>query len=58
MKKDPKTKKLYGHELLDIIKIKIQEYEADPQKTVINTSVKNIARRISIHDKDKNKMIN
>lgn len=58
MNKDPKTKALYDQELLDTIKTKIQEYEATPQKRVINTSVKNIARHISIQDEDKNEMIN
>nr|XP_016432715.1 PREDICTED: uncharacterized protein LOC107759331 [Nicotiana tabacum] len=59
MKKDPKTKTLYGQELLDSIKIKIQEYSSKPQKEVINdSSVRHIARRISFQEGDRAEMIN
>ncbi|XP_075103464.1 uncharacterized protein LOC142178045 [Nicotiana tabacum] len=59
MKKDPKTKTLYGQELLDSIEIKIQEYSSKPQKEVIDdSSVRHIARRISFQEGDKAEMIN
>lgn len=38
MKKDPKTKVLYGQELLDSIKMKIQEYSSIPHKDKIDDS--------------------
>nr|XP_016511568.1 PREDICTED: uncharacterized protein LOC107828720 [Nicotiana tabacum] len=54
MKKDPKTKTLYGQELLDSIKAKIQEYFSKPQKEVIDgSSVRHIARKISFQEGDK-----
>ncbi|XP_070045086.1 uncharacterized protein [Nicotiana tomentosiformis] len=57
--KDPKTKALYGQELLDSIKTKIQEYSSKPQKEVIDdSSVRHIARKISFQERDKAGMIN
>lgn len=59
MKNDPKTKLLYGQELLDSIKVQIQLYATTPQKKIFNdSSVKHIARRISIQDGDKTDLIN
>ncbi|KAG5596003.1 hypothetical protein H5410_037235 [Solanum commersonii] len=46
MKKDPKTKTLYGQELLNLFAKRIHEY------------VRHIARKISIQDGDKEAMIN
>ncbi|KAG5579691.1 hypothetical protein H5410_050318 [Solanum commersonii] len=60
MKKDPKTKSLYGQELLDSISQKIQDYGTIPHKgivTVADNSVKHIARRISIQERNKEEMI-
>ncbi|KAG5577375.1 hypothetical protein H5410_057509 [Solanum commersonii] len=58
MKKDPMTKSLYGQELLDSISKKIQDYGTIPHKGIIgDNSVKHIARRISIQDGNKEKMI-
>ncbi|XP_075097900.1 uncharacterized protein LOC142175220 [Nicotiana tabacum] len=57
--KDPKTKTLYGQELLDSIEMKIQEYSSKPHKEVIDdSSVRHIARRISFQEGDKIEMIN
>ncbi|KAG5572429.1 hypothetical protein H5410_062195 [Solanum commersonii] len=50
MKKDPKTKSLYGQELLDSIAQKIQDYVAD-------NFIKHTARRIFIQDGNKEEMI-
>ncbi|KAG5605487.1 hypothetical protein H5410_026979 [Solanum commersonii] len=59
MKKDTKTKVLYGQELLDLITQKIQDYGTTPHKGVIaDNSVKHIARRISIQVGNKEEMIN
>jgi len=59
MKRDPKTKSLYGQELLDLIKQRIQEYCLVPQKGIIqDSSVRHIARKISIQDGNKEEMIN
>ncbi|KAG5590214.1 hypothetical protein H5410_040728 [Solanum commersonii] len=59
MKKNPKTKALYGQELLDLMAQKIQDYSTTPHKGGIpDTSVKHIARRISIQDGNKEDMIN
>ncbi|KAG5630651.1 hypothetical protein H5410_002368 [Solanum commersonii] len=59
MKRDPKTKLLYGQELLDLIKQRIQEYCLVSQKGIIqDSSVRHIARKISIHDGNKENMIN
>uniref|UniRef100_M1DHH4 Uncharacterized protein n=1 Tax=Solanum tuberosum TaxID=4113 RepID=M1DHH4_SOLTU len=59
MKKDPKTKALYGQELLDSIAQTIQDYSTNPQKSgLVDSSVKHIARRISIQDGNKEEMIN
>ncbi|KAG5569980.1 hypothetical protein H5410_059746 [Solanum commersonii] len=59
MKKDPKTKALYGQKLLDLITQKIQDYGTTPHKEVIaDNSIKHIARRISILDGNKEDMIN
>ncbi|XP_075106865.1 uncharacterized protein LOC107791933 [Nicotiana tabacum] len=59
MKKDSKIKTLYGQELLDSIKTKIQEYSSKPQKEVIDdSSVQHIARKISFQEGDKEEMIN
>uniref|UniRef100_M1DDH7 Uncharacterized protein n=1 Tax=Solanum tuberosum TaxID=4113 RepID=M1DDH7_SOLTU len=59
MKKDPKTKSLYGQELLDSISQKIQDYGTIPHKGIVaDNSVKRIARRISIQDGNKEEMIN
>uniref|UniRef100_M1DFI4 Uncharacterized protein n=1 Tax=Solanum tuberosum TaxID=4113 RepID=M1DFI4_SOLTU len=59
MKKDHKTKSLYGQELLDLIARKIQEYCISPHKGIIaDSSVRHIARKISIQDENKEEMIN
>ncbi|KAG5599610.1 hypothetical protein H5410_030980 [Solanum commersonii] len=59
MKKDPKTKSLYGQELLDLMTTKIQEYCISPHKGIIVDSlVRHIARKISIQDGNKEEMIN
>lgn len=59
MKIDPKTKTLYGQELLDLIEAKIQEYSSTPQKKIIDdSSVRHIARKISFQEGDKTEMIN
>nr|XP_009630211.1 uncharacterized protein LOC104120188 [Nicotiana tomentosiformis] len=59
MKKDSKTKTLYGQELLDSVKTKIQEYSSNPQKERIDdSSVRHIARKISFQEGDKEEMIN
>ncbi|KAG5590224.1 hypothetical protein H5410_040738 [Solanum commersonii] len=53
MKKDPKTKLLYGQELLGSISQKIQDYGTIPHKGIVaDNSVKHIAKRISIQDGD------
>ncbi|KAG5590213.1 hypothetical protein H5410_040727 [Solanum commersonii] len=58
MKKDPKTKSLYGQELLDLIEKRIQEYCITPQKGIITkSSVRHIAQKISIQDENKEDMI-
>ncbi|KAG5629738.1 hypothetical protein H5410_001455 [Solanum commersonii] len=58
MKKDPKTKTLYGQELLDLIANRIHEYGITPQKGVIvDSSVRHIASKISVQDGDKEAMI-
>ncbi|KAG5619560.1 hypothetical protein H5410_004778 [Solanum commersonii] len=49
MKKDPKTKALYGQELLDFITQKLQDYGTILYKGgIADNSFKHIARRISI----------
>ncbi|KAG5585613.1 hypothetical protein H5410_046047 [Solanum commersonii] len=59
MKRDPKTKSLYGQELLDLIEKRVQEYCITPQKGVIqDSSVRHIARKIFIQDGNKEEMIN
>ncbi|KAG5620268.1 hypothetical protein H5410_005486 [Solanum commersonii] len=59
MKKDPKTKALYGQKLLDSITQKIQDYSTNPHKSgLVDSSVKHIASRISIQDGNKEEMIN
>ncbi|KAG5609797.1 hypothetical protein H5410_021078 [Solanum commersonii] len=59
MKKDPKTKSLYGQELLDLIATKIQEYCISPHKGIIDdSSVRLIARNFFIQDENKEEMIN
>uniref|UniRef100_M1DAZ7 Uncharacterized protein n=1 Tax=Solanum tuberosum TaxID=4113 RepID=M1DAZ7_SOLTU len=59
MKKDPKIKTLYGQELLDLIAKRIQEYGITPQKGIIaDSSIRHIARRISVQDGVKEAMIN
>ncbi|KAG5585563.1 hypothetical protein H5410_045997 [Solanum commersonii] len=51
MKKDPKTRILYGQKLLDLISKRIQEYGITPQKGLIeDSSVRHIARKISVQD--------
>ncbi|KAG5581600.1 hypothetical protein H5410_052227 [Solanum commersonii] len=58
MKKDPKTKVLYGQELLDLITQKIQDYGTESHKVLVaDNSVKHIARRISIQDENTEDMI-
>ncbi|KAG5610767.1 hypothetical protein H5410_022048 [Solanum commersonii] len=59
MKKDPKTKSLHEQELLDLIARNIQEYCISPHKGIItDSSVRHIARKISIQDGNKEEMIN
>ncbi|KAG5615134.1 hypothetical protein H5410_014958 [Solanum commersonii] len=59
MKRDPNTKLLYRQKLLDLIEKRIQEYCLVPQKRIIqDSSVRHIARKISIQDGDKEEMIN
>uniref|UniRef100_M1DVJ0 Uncharacterized protein n=1 Tax=Solanum tuberosum TaxID=4113 RepID=M1DVJ0_SOLTU len=59
MKKDPKTKSLYRQELLDLIAQTIHEYGAAPPKEIIaDSSVRHMARRISIFDGNKEEIIN
>ena len=59
IKKDPKIETLYGQELLDLITKRIQEYSINLQKGVIvDSSVRYIARKISVQDGDKEAMIN
>ncbi|KAG5590198.1 hypothetical protein H5410_040712 [Solanum commersonii] len=58
MKKDPKTKSLYGQELLDLIEKRIQEYCIAPQMGIIvDSSVRHIAQKISIQDENKEEML-
>ncbi|KAG5590228.1 hypothetical protein H5410_040742 [Solanum commersonii] len=58
MKKDPKTKSLYGQELLDSISQNIQDYGTIPHKgIVVDNFVKHIARRIFLQDGNKEEMI-
>uniref|UniRef100_M1DV29 Uncharacterized protein n=1 Tax=Solanum tuberosum TaxID=4113 RepID=M1DV29_SOLTU len=50
---------LYGQELLDLIAKRIQEYGITPQKgIIIDSSVRHIARKISVQDGHKEEMIN
>ncbi|KAG5630937.1 hypothetical protein H5410_002654 [Solanum commersonii] len=59
MKKNPKTKKLHGQELLDFITQKIRDYSTEIHKIVVtDPSVKHIARRISIQYGNTDDMIN
>ncbi|KAG5631392.1 hypothetical protein H5410_003109 [Solanum commersonii] len=59
MKKDPKTKTLYGQKLLDLITKRIQEYGITTKKGVIaDNSVRHISRKIFVQDGDKEAMIN
>ncbi|KAG5599218.1 hypothetical protein H5410_030588 [Solanum commersonii] len=59
MKKDPKTKSLYGQELLDLIAKRIQDYCITLQKGIIvDSSIRHIARKISFQDGNKEEMIN
>lgn len=56
---DPSTGQLYGQELIDQIKNTIQAYEDAPKKGLnAGSSIKHIARRISIQDGNKQEMIN
>ncbi|KAG5590197.1 hypothetical protein H5410_040711 [Solanum commersonii] len=58
MKKYPKTKFLYGQELLDLIEKMIQEYCITPQKGIIaDSSVRHIAQKNFIQDGNKEEMI-
>ncbi|KAG5590204.1 hypothetical protein H5410_040718 [Solanum commersonii] len=58
MNKDPNKKSIYGQELLDLIEKRIQEYCITSQKGIIvDSSVRHIARKISIQDKNKEEMI-
>ncbi|KAG5606409.1 hypothetical protein H5410_027901 [Solanum commersonii] len=58
MKKDLKTKVLYGQELLDLITQKIQEYGIDSHTVLVaDNFVKHVARRISIQDGNTEDMI-
>ncbi|KAG5599465.1 hypothetical protein H5410_030835 [Solanum commersonii] len=59
IKKDPKTKTLYRQEFMDFMPKRIQKYGISPQKGVVaDSSVRHIARKISIQDGDKKAMIN
>ncbi|KAG5580639.1 hypothetical protein H5410_051266 [Solanum commersonii] len=59
MKKDPKTKSLYGQELLNFISQTIHEYgTAPPKELIADSSVKHMARRISNLDGNKEELIN
>ncbi|KAK4716265.1 hypothetical protein R3W88_014603 [Solanum pinnatisectum] len=59
MKKDPKTKILYGQELLDVISQTISDYSSSPDKGIIvDNSVKHMARRILNQEGDKEALIN
>uniref|UniRef100_M1DR59 Uncharacterized protein n=1 Tax=Solanum tuberosum TaxID=4113 RepID=M1DR59_SOLTU len=50
---------LYGQKLLDFMSKRIQEYDISPQKRiVVDSSVRHIARKISVQDGDKESMIN
>ncbi|KAG5579974.1 hypothetical protein H5410_050601 [Solanum commersonii] len=58
MNKDPQTKTLYKQELLDLIEATTKEYCLTPQKGIMQDSfVRYIARKISIQEGDKEKMI-
>ncbi|KAG5599896.1 hypothetical protein H5410_031266 [Solanum commersonii] len=58
MKLDPKTKQLIGQELLDSIKEKNNYYNIiHLEKIIDDHSVRHIARRISVQEKDKEKII-
>ncbi|KAG5632136.1 hypothetical protein H5410_003853 [Solanum commersonii] len=58
MKRDPKTKSLYGHELLDLIEKRIQKYSNTPQKGIIQDSLGILLRKISIQEGNKEETIN
>lgn len=60
MKKDLKSKLLYGQELLDLIKTKIQEYTNITQREthIDDSSDRLIARKLAFQDGDKDAMIN
>lgn len=58
-RKDPTTGQLYGQELLDQITSTIKIYQDFTQRDIsTRSSIKNIARRISIQDENKEEMIN
>ena len=58
-RKDPANGQLYGQELLDNITSTIKIYQDFPQKNIsAGSSIKNIARRISIQDGNKEDLIN
>lgn len=58
-RKDPATGHLYGQELLDQITSTIKIYQDFTQRDIsTRSSIKNIARRISIQDENKEEMIN
>ena len=58
-RQDPATGQLYGKELLDQITNTIKTYQNSPQKGISTwSSIKNVARRISIQDGNKEEMIN
>ena len=58
-RQDPATRQLYGQELLDQITNIIKAYQNSPQKGIsTGSSIKRIARRISIQDGKKEEMIN
>ena len=58
-RQDPATRQLYGQELLDLITNTIKAYQNSPQKGIsTGSSIKHIARRISIQDGNKEEMIN
>ncbi|KAG5619540.1 hypothetical protein H5410_004758 [Solanum commersonii] len=59
IKKNPKTKALYGQEFLDSITQQIQDYSTNLYKGgIVDNFVKHIAKRISIQDGNKQEMIN
>ena len=58
-RQDPAIVQLYGQELLDQITNTIKTYQNSPQKGISKgSSIKNVARRISIQDGNKEEMVN